>query len=52
MTAFTLPERRSGWRGVSCKDKGVPIGEAVQREMIAVRDQLKLPYHFDFEAAI
>ena len=30
------------------KDKGVPIGEAVQREMIAVRDQLKLPYHFDF----
>lgn len=34
------------------KDKGVPIGEAVQREMIAVRDQLKLPYHFDFEAAI
>ena len=34
------------------KDKGVPIGEAVQMEMIAVRDQLKLPYHFDFEAAI
>ena len=34
------------------KDKGVPIGAAVQREMIAVRDQLKLPYHFDFEAAI
>lgn len=34
------------------KNKGVPIGEAVQREMIAVRDQLKLPYHFDFEAAI
>lgn len=34
------------------KDKGVPIGEAVQREMIAVRDQLKLPYHFDFEATI
>ena len=34
------------------KDTGVPIGEAVQREMIAVRDQLKLPYHFDFEAAI
>ena len=34
------------------KDKGVPIGEAVQREMIAVQHQLKLPYHFDFEAAI
>ena len=34
------------------KDKGVPIGEAVQREMIAVRDQLKLPYNFYFEAAI
>ena len=33
------------------KDKGVPIGEAVQREMIAVRDQLTLPSHFDYEAA-
>ena len=31
------------------KDKGVPIGESVQKEMIAVRDQYKLPYHFPFE---
>jgi len=31
------------------KDKGVPLGEAVQKEIVAVRDQLGLPYHFDFE---
>ncbi|MEA4933456.1 MAG: Ldh family oxidoreductase, partial [Lawsonibacter sp.] len=31
------------------KDKGVPVGEAVQREMIKIRDELKLPYHFPFE---
>jgi L-2-hydroxycarboxylate dehydrogenase (NAD+) len=31
------------------KDKGVPIGEAVQKELIAVRDALKLPYTFPFE---
>ena len=31
------------------KDKGVPVGEAVQRELIAVRDHLGLPYRFDFE---
>jgi LDH2 family malate/lactate/ureidoglycolate dehydrogenase len=31
------------------KDKGVPLGEAVQRDMIAVRDALKLPYKFPFE---
>lgn len=31
------------------KDKGVPIGEAVQKEFIAVRDEKELPYHFPFE---
>ena len=31
------------------KDKGVPVGAAVQKEIIAVRDELKLPYTFPFE---
>ncbi len=31
------------------KDKGVPIGEAVQKEFIAVRDALDLPFEFPFE---
>lgn len=31
------------------KDKGVPVGEAVQKEIIQIRDQLKLPYTFSFE---
>lgn len=31
------------------KDKGVPVGESIQKEMIALRDQLDLPYHFPFE---
>ena len=31
------------------KDKGVPVGEAVQKEILAVRDAKKLPYHFPFE---
>ena len=31
------------------KDKGVPVGEAVQKEILAVRDAKNLPYHFDFE---
>ena len=31
------------------KDKGVPVGEAVQKEIIAVRDALKLDYKFPFE---
>lgn len=31
------------------KDKGVPISESVQKEMIEIRDQLGLNYHFDFE---
>lgn len=31
------------------KDKGVPVGEAVQKEFIAIRDAKKLPYTFPFE---
>lgn len=31
------------------KEKGVPVGEAVQREILEVRDKLNLPYHFPFE---
>ena len=31
------------------KDKGVPVGEAVQKEFIEVRDKYNLPYKFPFE---
>ena len=31
------------------KDKGVPVGEAVQKEFIELRDRLELDYHFPFE---
>ena len=31
------------------KDKGVPVGEAVQKEILEVRDKLNLPYKFPFE---
>ncbi len=31
------------------KDKGVPVGEGVQKDIITVRDALGLNYHFDFE---
>ena len=31
------------------KDKGVPVSESVQKEIIEVRDKLGLPYHFPFE---
>ncbi len=31
------------------KDKGVPVGESVQKELIAVRDAYNLPYTFPFE---
>ncbi len=31
------------------KDKGVPVGEAVQKEFIEIRDRYQLPYHFPFE---
>lgn len=32
------------------KDKGVPVGESVQKELMTVRDTLKLDYKFPFEA--
>ncbi len=31
------------------KDKGVPVGESVQKDIIKVRDEKNLPYTFDFE---
>lgn len=31
------------------KDKGVPVGTVLQKQMIELRDQLKLDYHFEFE---
>jgi len=31
------------------KDKGVPVGVSVQRELVAMRDELGLPYVFPFE---
>ncbi len=31
------------------RDKGVPVGEAVQREILEIRDRLNLPYRFPFE---
>ncbi|MDO4533995.1 MAG: Ldh family oxidoreductase, partial [Coriobacteriia bacterium] len=31
------------------KDKGVPMGESVQKEFIELRDRLNLDYHFPFE---
>ena len=31
------------------KDKGVPVGESIQKEFIQLRDELNLPYHFSFE---
>ena len=31
------------------KDKGVPVSESVQRELVAVRDELDLDYRFPFE---
>lgn len=31
------------------KDKGVPVGESIQKEFIQLRDELKLNYKFPFE---
>ena len=31
------------------KDKGVPVSESIQKEFIALRDELGLDYHFSFE---
>ena len=32
------------------KDKGVPVGESIQKELIGLRDKFSLPYKFPFEA--
>ena len=32
------------------KDKGVPVGDAIQKEFVGLRDELNLPYKFPFEA--
>ena len=31
------------------KDKGAPVGPALQKDLLAMRDELKLPYEFSFE---
>jgi LDH2 family malate/lactate/ureidoglycolate dehydrogenase len=31
------------------KDKGVPVGESIQKELIALRDRFSLDYRFPFE---
>jgi LDH2 family malate/lactate/ureidoglycolate dehydrogenase len=31
------------------KDRGVPVGDSVQKELMAMRDELRLPYVFPFE---
>ena len=31
------------------KDKGVPVSESIQKEILELRDELKLDYHFPFE---
>ena len=31
------------------KDKGVPVGESIQKELVGLRDKFNLPYHFPFE---
>lgn len=31
------------------KDKGVPVGESVQKDILTIRDALGLDYHFNFE---
>lgn len=32
------------------KEKGVPVGESIQKELIGLRDRFQLPYRFPFEA--
>jgi LDH2 family malate/lactate/ureidoglycolate dehydrogenase len=31
------------------KDKGVPVGESIQKELLGLRDKFNLPYRFPFE---
>jgi L-2-hydroxycarboxylate dehydrogenase (NAD+) len=35
--------------GIQRAESGVPVNEALQRDMITMRDELDLPYRFDFE---
>ncbi len=35
--------------GIKRKDSGVPVDEALQKDMITMRDELSLDYHFNFE---
>jgi len=46
---FTAGEKEyNNW--LDRKDKGVPVNEAVQKELVAVRDELGLhKYKFSFE---
>ncbi|MBQ9068731.1 MAG: Ldh family oxidoreductase, partial [Eggerthellaceae bacterium] len=45
---FTAGEKEhDAW--LERKEKGVPVGEAVQKEMVQVRDNLGLDYRFPFE---
>ena len=32
------------------KDKGVPVGESIQKELVELRDKFALPYTFPFES--
>ena len=34
------------------KDKGVPVGESIQKELIGLRDRFGLDYTFPFEAVL
>jgi LDH2 family malate/lactate/ureidoglycolate dehydrogenase len=31
------------------KDKGVPVGESIQKELVGLRNKFNLPYRFPFE---
>ena len=46
---FTPGEKADMFRNER-KDKGVPVGEAIQKEFIQLRDELKLDYRFPFES--
>ena len=48
-TESTAAGEKAYMTSVFRKDKGVPIGEAVQKEFIEVRDKYNLDYKFPFE---
>jgi len=45
---YTAGEKENDVR-LCRKDKGVPVNESVQKELVAIRDELGLGYHFSFE---